>query len=150
MKSVAICGPNSLFSILFFGFSLAGFAVNLLSGWCWQLGSHTKKRPDNLVIGRTYDHHIYDLIELGVENFKSMQSFSYDKKIAPLIGTKPFFAFIGEAFENVEELKHLKEILLDLFRGQVHSISSLPPSSLPVLLNLNNTESSTDFSYCRL
>ncbi|KAM7464253.1 hypothetical protein LguiA_032374 [Lonicera macranthoides] len=83
------------------------------------LGSHTKKRPDNLVIGRTYDHHIYDLVELGVENFKSMQSFSYDKKIAPLIGTKPFFAFIGEGFENVEELKHLKEILLDLFRGQV-------------------------------
>jgi ribosome production factor 2 len=83
------------------------------------LGSHTKKRPDNVVIGRMYDHHIYDIIELGVENFKSMQSFSYDKKSAPLIGTKPFFAFIGEGFENVEELKHLKEILLDLFRGQV-------------------------------
>lgn len=140
MKSVAICGPNSLFSILSFGFSLAGFAVNLLSGWCWQLGSHTKKRPDNLVIGRTYDHHIYDLIELGVENFKSMQSFSYDKKIAPLIGTKPFFAFIGEAFENVEELKHLKEILLDLFRGQVHSILHASPfSSTPFSKTLSSS-----------
>ncbi|KAI3693912.1 hypothetical protein L1987_76867 [Smallanthus sonchifolius] len=84
-------------------------------------GSHSKKRPDNLVIGRTYDHHIYDLV--GVENFKSMKSCSYDKKIAPLIGSKPFFAFIGEGFENVEELKHLKEVLLDLFRGQV--VSSL-------------------------
>ncbi|GJW75936.1 ribosome production factor 2, partial [Tanacetum coccineum] len=82
-------------------------------------GSHSKKRPDNLVIGRTYDHHIYDLVEVGVENFKSMASYSYDKKIAPLIGSKPFFAFIGEGFENVEELKHLKEVLLDLFRGQV-------------------------------
>ncbi|KAL4592607.1 hypothetical protein LXL04_005608 [Taraxacum kok-saghyz] len=82
-------------------------------------GSHSKKRPNNLVIGRTYDHHIYDLVELGVENFKSMASFSYDKKIAPLIGSKPFFAFIGEGFENNDELKHLKEILLDLFRGQV-------------------------------
>ncbi|GJY94636.1 ribosome production factor 2 [Tanacetum coccineum] len=82
-------------------------------------GSHSKKRPDNLVIGRTYDHHIYDLVEVGVENFKSMASYSYDKKLAPLIGSKPFFAFIGEGFENVEELKHLKEVLLDLFRGQV-------------------------------
>lgn len=82
-------------------------------------GSHSKKRPDNLVIGRCYDHHIYDLVELGVENFKSMASYKYDKKIAPLIGSKPFFAFIGEGFENVEELKHLKEVLLDLFRGQV-------------------------------
>ncbi|KAL8227078.1 hypothetical protein R6Q57_016910 [Mikania cordata] len=81
-------------------------------------GSHSKKRPDNLVIGRTYDHHIYDLVEVGIENFKSVASCSYDKKIAPLIGSKPFFAFIGEGFENVEELKHLKEVLLDLFRGQ--------------------------------
>ncbi|KAJ4950030.1 hypothetical protein NE237_026862 [Protea cynaroides] len=82
-------------------------------------GSHSKKRPNNLVIGRTYDHHIYDLVEVGVENFKTMESFSYDKKLAPLVGTKPFFAFMGEGFENVEELKHLKEVLLDLFRGEV-------------------------------
>ena len=84
-----------------------------------QYGSHSKKRLDNLVIGRTYDHHIYDLVELGIENFKSMESFSYDKKLAPQIGSKPFFAFIGEEFESVEELKHFKEVLLDLFRGEV-------------------------------
>lgn len=82
-------------------------------------GSHSKKRPNNLVIGRTYDHHIYDLVEVGVENFKSMESFSYEKKLAPRIGSKPFFAFIGEGFETIEELKHLKELLLDLLRGEV-------------------------------
>ncbi|KAK6147137.1 hypothetical protein DH2020_018049 [Rehmannia glutinosa] len=27
-------------------------------------GSHSKKRPNNLVLGRTYDHHIYDLVEV--------------------------------------------------------------------------------------
>ena len=42
-----------------------------------------------------------------------------DKKLAPKLGSKPFFAFIGEHFESVEELKHLKEVLLDLFRGEV-------------------------------
>ncbi|XP_047338619.1 ribosome production factor 2 homolog [Impatiens glandulifera] len=84
-------------------------------------GSHSKKRPNNLIIGRTYDHQIYNLVEVGVENFKSMESFSYDRKIAPKTGSKPFFAFIGEGFENVEELKHLKEVLLDLFRGEVVS-----------------------------
>ncbi|KZV18763.1 ribosome production factor 2 [Dorcoceras hygrometricum] len=82
-------------------------------------GSHSKKRPNNLVIGRTYDHHIFDLVEIGVENFKSMQTFSYDKKLAPQIGSKPFFAFVGELFESVDELKHLKEVLLDLFHGEV-------------------------------
>lgn len=77
------------------------------------------KRPDKLVIGRTYDHHIYDLVEVGVENFKSMPSFTYDKKLAPHVGSKPFIAFLGEGFENIDELKHLKEVLLDLLRGEV-------------------------------
>jgi len=40
-------------------------------------GSHSKKRPDNLLLGRTYDHHIYDLVEVGVENYKSMESYVY-------------------------------------------------------------------------
>lgn len=84
-----------------------------------QFGSHSKKRPDNLVIGRTYDHHVYDLVEVGVENFKPMESFTYDKKLAPKVGSKPFIAFIGEGFENVEELKHLKEVLLDLLKEEV-------------------------------
>uniref|UniRef100_A0A1D1XPG8 Ribosome production factor 2 homolog n=1 Tax=Anthurium amnicola TaxID=1678845 RepID=A0A1D1XPG8_9ARAE len=82
-------------------------------------GSHSRKRPNNLVLGRTYDHHIYDLIEVGVENFRPMESFSYEKKLAPRIASKPFFTFIGEGFEGTKELKHLKEVLLDLFRGQV-------------------------------
>ncbi|PPD86417.1 hypothetical protein GOBAR_DD16635 [Gossypium barbadense] len=29
-------------------------------------GSHSKKRPNNLVIGRMYDHHVYDLVEVGI------------------------------------------------------------------------------------
>ncbi|CAA6673994.1 unnamed protein product [Spirodela intermedia] len=56
----------------------------------------------------------YDLVEVGVENFKTMKSFSYDEKIAPRMGSKPFFALIGEGFESSGELKHLKEVLLDL------------------------------------
>ncbi|KAG0466419.1 hypothetical protein HPP92_017999 [Vanilla planifolia] len=82
-------------------------------------GSHSKKRPNNLILGRMYNHHIYDLVEVGVENFKPIESFKYEKKLAPRLGSKPFFAFIGEGFERVEELKHLKEVLLDHFRGEV-------------------------------
>ncbi|KAL5202169.1 hypothetical protein ABZP36_013121 [Zizania latifolia] len=82
-------------------------------------GCHSKKRPNNLVLGRTYDHHIYDLVEVGVENYRSIESYVYDKKLAPKLGSKPFFAFIGEHFESVDELKHLKEVLLDLFKGEV-------------------------------
>ncbi|KAK2406079.1 hypothetical protein P8452_68452 [Trifolium repens] len=48
-----------------------------------------------------------------------MESFTYDKKLPPKEGSKPFMAFIGEGFESVNGLKHLKEVLLDLFRGEV-------------------------------
>lgn len=82
-------------------------------------GSTSKKRPDNIVIGRTYNYHIYDLVEVGVENFKCMSSFAYDKKLASHVGSKPFICFVGEGFENIDELTHLKEVLLDLFRGEV-------------------------------
>ncbi|PSR98490.1 Ribosome production factor like [Actinidia chinensis var. chinensis] len=112
-------------------------------------GSHTKKRPNNLVMGRTYDHHIYDLVELGVENFKSMKSFSYDRKLAPQIGSKPFIAFIGEGFESVEELKHLKEVLLDLFRGEV--VSNLNIAGLDrVYVCMALSSNKVFFTHCAL
>ncbi|KAI3870571.1 hypothetical protein MKX03_022764 [Papaver bracteatum] len=112
-------------------------------------GAHSKKRPNNLVLGRTYDHHIYDLVEVGVENFKSMKDFSYDKKLAPRVGSKPFFAFIGEGFESVEELKHLKEVLLELFRGEV--IENLNLSGVDRVYVCTATSSNTVFfTHCAL
>ncbi|MCL7048631.1 hypothetical protein MKW94_020007 [Papaver nudicaule] len=112
-------------------------------------GAHSKKRPNNLVLGRTYDHHIYDLVEVGVENFKSMKEFSYDKKLAPRVGSKPFFAFIGEGFESVEELKHLKEVLLDMFRGEV--IENLNLSGVDRVYVCTATSSNTVFfTHCAL
>lgn len=82
-------------------------------------GSHSKKRPHNLVIGRMYDHHVYDLIELGVEHFDPIIMFGGGKKYSPQEGSKPCLVFIGEGFEEDEKLKHLKEILIDVLRGEV-------------------------------
>ncbi len=39
------------------------------------VGSHTKKRPNNLVIGRMFDFHLYDAIEVGVDEFAPIKSF---------------------------------------------------------------------------
>ena len=41
----------------------------------FAMGSHTKKRPHNLVLGRFYNHHIYDMIELGVIEYMSLGAF---------------------------------------------------------------------------
>lgn len=82
-------------------------------------GSHSKKRPHNLVVGRMYDHHVYDLIEIGVEQFEPIIMFGGGKKYSPQEGSKPCLVFIGEGFEQDEKLKHLKEILIDVLRGEV-------------------------------
>ncbi|BBN07155.1 ribosome production factor 2 [Marchantia polymorpha subsp. ruderalis] len=84
----------------------------------FAFGTHSKKRPNNLVIGRMYDHHVLDMIELGVDKYQSIAQLGGGRKAAPQEGSKPCFAFLGDAFESKPELAHLKEMLLDFFRGE--------------------------------
>jgi len=80
-------------------------------------GSHTKKRPNNIILGRFFDYHILDMIELGVQNYKSSSQFESIVKAS--FGNKPGLIFIGEEWEQKEEYKKLGNILLDFFRGQI-------------------------------
>ena len=41
----------------------------------FAVGSHQKKRPDNLVLGRIFDGHILDMFEFAVEDFKGSEAF---------------------------------------------------------------------------
>ncbi|KAK7605467.1 hypothetical protein V9T40_007325 [Parthenolecanium corni] len=74
--------------------------------------SHNKKRPDNLVIGRLFDHHVLDAFEFGVESFKSMLEF---KSWTPSVGIKPALVFMGEDFDTVHSLNRMKSLFIDLF-----------------------------------
>ncbi|KAF1775027.1 Brix domain [Phytophthora cactorum] len=76
-----------------------------------------KKRPNNLVFGRTFDGHILDVMEFGFSNFKSINAFKCKSKKAP--GSKPSFVFAGDQWESVEAFMKLKNILLDTFRGTI-------------------------------
>jgi len=82
----------------------------------FAFGNHSKKRPHNLILGRCFDHHVLDMIELGVENFKGLEDFKTEKAA---IGNKPCFLFIGEEFEQKEEFQKLANLLVDLMRGAV-------------------------------
>ena len=42
--------------------------------------SSNKKRPHSIIFGRLFDHHILDMIELGVVGFKSILDFKNAKK----------------------------------------------------------------------
>uniref|UniRef100_A0A8B9U7B4 Ribosome production factor 2 homolog n=1 Tax=Anas zonorhyncha TaxID=75864 RepID=A0A8B9U7B4_9AVES len=80
----------------------------------FMFGSHNKKRPNNLIIGRMFDYHVLDMIELGIENFVSLKDVKNNK--CPE-GTKPMLIFAGDMFELNEEYRRLKNLLIDFFRG---------------------------------
>jgi len=80
----------------------------------FAFGSHSKKRPNNLILGRMYDHRIFDMFELAVDSFKSFTEFN--KTTAPL-GIKPCLCFAGDGFQQDQNLKRLKNLFIDFFRG---------------------------------
>ena len=82
----------------------------------FAFASHSKKRPNNLVLGRMFDYQVLDMIELGVENYQSLRSIKGGKCA---FANKPCLIFSGAAFETENELRRLKSLLIDFFRGPV-------------------------------
>jgi len=75
--------------------------------------SHSKKRPNNLVMGRLFDGHILDMVEFGVDFFKAIEEFP--ARIS--LGVKPILIFAGEPFETEYDLIRIKNLLNDFFLG---------------------------------
>eukprot|EP00826_Nyctotherus_ovalis_P050520 TRINITY_DN6196_c0_g1_i4.p1 TRINITY_DN6196_c0_g1~~TRINITY_DN6196_c0_g1_i4.p1 ORF type:complete len:302 (+),score=73.43 TRINITY_DN6196_c0_g1_i4:131-1036(+) len=80
------------------------------------LGNHTKKRPQNLTIGRLYNSKVLDMVELGIESMKSMTEFPNKGNFG--LGLKPVIIFQGERFEYSDEYIKIRNLLADLFRLQ--------------------------------
>lgn len=78
----------------------------------FMLGSTSKKRPDNLIMGRVYDNQILDMIEFGVKRFEALSDFKNEK-----IGTnnKPCLVFNGFKWKMSEELRRIKSLFVDMF-----------------------------------
>lgn len=83
----------------------------------FALASHNKKRPNNLCIGRTFDRRILDVVELGVERYKSLLDYKGCPK--KRIGSKPMMLFVGDGWHLNAELKRLQNLLIDFHRGDV-------------------------------
>ena len=82
----------------------------------FAFASHTKKRPNAITMGRMYDHHILDMFELSISQFKPMSAFKGVDK--PSIGSKPCVILKGDEFESNEELKRFGNLFIDFFRGE--------------------------------
>uniref|UniRef100_A0AAA9T549 Ribosome production factor 2 homolog n=1 Tax=Bos taurus TaxID=9913 RepID=A0AAA9T549_BOVIN len=96
----------------------------------FMFGSHNKKRPNNLVIGRMYDYHVLDMIELGIEKFVSLKDIKNSK--CPE-GTKPMLIFAGDDFDVTEDYRRLKSLLIDFFRGP--TVSNIRLAGLEYVLH---------------
>lgn len=79
------------------------------------MGSDSKKRPNNLVIGRLFDYSLLDMIELGIDSYEGLKKFCLSKIT---LGTKPCLIFNGPLWEQSDDLKQLKSILIDIFNRE--------------------------------
>lgn len=81
----------------------------------FAMASHNKKRPNNLVLGRTFDRQILDIAELGVLTYRGLGDFPGAPK--KRIGSKPMMLFAGSVWDNSSEYGRLRNLLLDFYRG---------------------------------
>uniref|UniRef100_A0A060T1L9 Ribosome production factor 2 homolog n=1 Tax=Blastobotrys adeninivorans TaxID=409370 RepID=A0A060T1L9_BLAAD len=98
-------------------------------------GSHNKKRPLNLTFARTFNYKIYDMIELRMDQFKSLDDF---RKSTFAVGMKPMFVFQGPLFDSHPTYMQIKSLFLDFFRGDV--IDKLDVAGLQHVISISAAE----------
>ena len=68
------------------------------------MGNHNKKRPHNLILGRTFNDQLLDMIEFGVKGFISMEEHQKMKTTTHVTAfmneSKPCIVFQGDEFAN--------------------------------------------------
>lgn len=79
-------------------------------------GSHSKKRPHNVVLGRMFDRHVLDMLELGIVGYEPIDEIEGPKK---MVGSSPLMVFNGDEWERSLELTRLRGMLLGAFTGQL-------------------------------
>lgn len=104
----------------------------------FALVNHTKKRPDNLIMGRTFGFRILDMFEFAIQHFKPMALFPNRPHSPP--GSAPLLVFQG-----LDWPAHLQSTLLDWFRLP-HDIKHLNTAGVDrvIVLTLKSVRESTD------
>jgi ribosome production factor 2 len=79
--------------------------------------SHSKKRPNNLVLGRIYDSRLLDMVELNVTDYVSLETMLARGHLTKQLGSQTCVLFQGDEFESSLVMLTLKSLLLDLLRA---------------------------------
>lgn len=104
------------------------------------IGSHSKKRPNNLVLARTFDHQLLDMIEVGIEEPKFLSDF---KNVKCNIGMRPLMLFTGPMFESHPSFRHIKSFFMDFYRGrEIQTIDAVALQHVMVFAHADSQDSS--------
>lgn len=101
----------------------------------FMFGSSSKKRPNNLILGRIYDEQVLDMVEFGIKEYKSLQDFK-NEKISAFV--KPMLIFNGYKWKLTEELRRIRSLLLDIFH--IDNVESVRLQGLEHVLSFTITE----------
>lgn len=104
----------------------------------FMFGSSSKKRPNNLILGRLYDEQVLDMVEFGIKQYKSFQEFK-NEKVSAFV--KPIIIFNGYKWKLTEELRRTRSLLLDMFR--IDNIDSIRLQGLEHVISFTITEDLT-------
>lgn len=101
----------------------------------FAFGSSSKKRPDNLVLGRIFEQELLDMVELGIKQYKAMSEFHNEK-----IGTcvKPLLVFNGPKWAQTEEMRRLKSLFIDTFHRE--TVNAIRLQGVEHVLSFTMTE----------
>lgn len=101
------------------------------------VASHSKKRPDNLILGRCFDGQLLDMFEFGV--LQDGMKLGLHK----MLGTKPCLIFVGE-WDSEDRYKRLRNFLMDYFRGPDVDRVNLAGLEHVLVLALNRSRAVTN------
>lgn len=73
----------------------------------FAFGTHSKKRPHNLVLGRMFDHKMLDMYEFGVLHSQPMAGFAKGG-VGASAESKPMVLFHGDGWEHVHQLGEVR------------------------------------------
>jgi ribosome production factor 2 len=108
-------------------------------------GTHSKKRPNNITVLRTFDGKVLDMVELLL--LAPEEQTQSSPKLTVGVEMKPLILFAGSQWDDTSSsaqaalYRSLKSIMLDLFQGE--EIPSIDVAGLQYLLMIAAGESSS-------
>ena len=96
----------------------------------FAVGSGSKKRPHCVVLGRTFDMQVLDMIEYAVqpEGYAGMEAFEGVRKATVRVGGKPCVVFQGDWWERGgDDWAVQRSVWLDLLKGPLTTNRHRPP-----------------------